>query len=169
MSTLPWTGSTMVPSPGTTPTAASAGAAAITTAGPSADPAGVVVMASSFRLRSRRDTVRMLRAALRVRRQVLTSPGALGVSLIARPLRREYLTLSAWSDRVSLDTFVGTSPHREAMRGLRPAMAGAVFTFWSAPSGQPPRWADAREHLAAEERRRAAGDGTGDGPTGPGD
>jgi heme-degrading monooxygenase HmoA len=111
-----------------------------------AEPPGseVQVMASRFVLRSRRDTVRMLRHASAVRRALLGSPGALGVSLVARPLRREYWTLSAWSDRASLDAFVAHPVHRAAMAALAPTMAESAFRFWTQPaSALPPSWDDA--------------------------
>lgn len=108
----------------------------------------VEIMTSRFVLRSRRQTARMLRHALAVRRAALDSPGVRGVSLIARPLRREYWTLSAWSDRASLDTFVAHPVHRAAMSALGPAMAEAAFRFWSSSaSALPPSWDDARSAL----------------------
>ncbi|WP_261565058.1 antibiotic biosynthesis monooxygenase [Frankia gtarii] len=110
----------------------------------------VEVMASHFVLTSIRHTVAMLRSAMAVRRAVLAAPGALGVSLVARPLRREYWTLSAWTDRAALDAFVGDPHHREAMRRLGPAMARSRFVFWRPPAGAgAPTWAQAHEHLAA--------------------
>ncbi len=108
------------------------------------------VMASHFVLTSARHTVTMLRSALAVRRAVLAAPGALGVSLVARPLRREYFTLSAWTDRAALDAFVGNPRHREAMRRLGPAMAEARLVFWQPPANAgAPTWAQAHERLAA--------------------
>jgi hypothetical protein len=66
------------------------------TAPKSPPPAGgpVTVMASCLELRRLRDIPSFLPAALRIRRQMLASPGALGVSLIARPLRRTLWTRS---------------------------------------------------------------------------
>ena len=58
----------------------------------------VVVLASSLRLRSVRHVPGFLRHALRIRRQVLRSPGAIGVSLIAQPSRKtRSLPPSAWA------------------------------------------------------------------------
>lgn len=150
MPTLPWTA---------TPTAGGTDAAERTDTAGATGAAGApaVVMASRFVLTSRRHTFRMLGTAMKVRQQVLASPGALGVSLVARPWRREYLTLSSWTDRASIDTFIGTSPHREAMRDLHPVMADAVFTFWETPTSQPPTWADARERIAAARRSDGGG------------
>jgi hypothetical protein len=63
-----------------------------------------------------------LRDAMRVRTLVRRSEGALGVSLVARPLRREFETLSAWRDRESLNAMVRAEPHRSVMGRYRAAM-----------------------------------------------
>ena len=70
--------------------------------GPDADPAldlrpvrptaPAVVMASRFRLRRLRDVPRFFLDAMRIHRQVRAADGALGVSLVAHPLRREFFT-----------------------------------------------------------------------------
>ncbi len=110
----------------------------------------IEVMASHFVLTSARHTVTMLRSSMAIRRALLAAPGALGVSLVARPLRREYWTLSAWTDRAALDAFVGDPHHRETMRRLGPAMARSRFVFWCPPaSAGAPTWTQAHEHLAA--------------------
>ncbi|CAO5246426.1 DUF3291 domain-containing protein [Frankia sp. AgKG'84/4] len=131
--TLPWT----APSGATAPTGGR-----------------IEVMASAFTLTSRRHTFRMMRVSMALRKSVLTSPGALGISLVARPLRRQYYTLSSWTDRAALDAFVRTSLHREAMRTLGPAMATGRFTFWQVGADAPaPTWEAAHERLAAEPDR----------------
>jgi hypothetical protein len=109
----------------------------------------VVVMASWFRVRRYRDVLPFLRDAMRVHRQVLAADGAVGVALEARPLRREFRTLSAWRDRAALDAVVGREPHRTIMRRQRPATAGSAFTFWTLPAGELPTWEEARERLGA--------------------
>ena len=117
------------------------------------------VMASRFVLRSRRHVPAFLRAALRVRRQVQGSPGALGVSLIAEPLKATFWTLSAWRDRAALGDFVQKSPHAETMRRFHEHMNDARFKFWTVPSSALPiTWTDARARLAADD---AGGEGVG--------
>jgi quinol monooxygenase YgiN len=145
MATIPWSTSRSAARPTLASTATgTAGPAGPATAAP-------VAMASRFTLTSRRHTVAMLRHALRIRRTLLTAPGALGVSLVARPARGEYWTLSAWADRASLDAFVGTPDHRAAMRRLAPVMADATFTFWPCDAAdRPPTWPDARSRVEAE-------------------
>jgi Domain of unknown function (DUF3291). len=118
----------------------------------SADPAAAaVVMASQFRVRRLRHVPRFFFDALRIHRQVRGADGALGVSLIARPLRREFLTLSAWRDRDALNALVRTKLHRRAMQRHRPEMADSTFTFWEVPVAQlPVSWDEAQRKLDVE-------------------
>lgn len=107
-------------------------------------------MASRFRVRSFSHVPRFLIDSLRIRRQIRAADGALGISLIAHPLRREFLTLSAWRDRSAPDAAVRTQPHLGAMRRHRPAMANATFTFWDVPAASlPVTWDEARGRLNA--------------------
>ena len=64
------------------------------------------VMASRLELRLLRDVPSFLTAALRIRRQMLGSPGALGVSLIARLACWTFWTLFAWQDQAALSSAV---------------------------------------------------------------
>jgi hypothetical protein len=71
-------------------------------------------------------------------------------SLVRIPLRREFLTLSAWSDRTPLNALVRTDPHHSACARHHPVMAESSFTFWEVPSGDLPiDWHDARPRLDA--------------------
>jgi quinol monooxygenase YgiN len=113
------------------------------------DGAPVVVMASRFRLRRLRDVPRFFLDAMRIHRQVRAADGALGVSLVAHPLRNEFFTLSAWRDRAAVDALVRAEPHRSAMGRYHPVMADAAFRFWEVPpDALPPSWEDARNRLA---------------------
>lgn len=106
-----------------------------------------LVMASSFELRRWRDVPCFFVAALRIRRQMLRSPGVSGVSLIARPMRRTFFTLSAWRDRSALDAAVTRQPHAATMTRFRRRMANSVFTFWEPEGHFPPDWQDAFRRL----------------------
>jgi hypothetical protein len=108
----------------------------------------VTVMASRLALRRLGDVPSFLAAALRIRRQMLGPPGGLGVSLIARPARRTFWTLSAWQDQAALGAAAGRQPHREIMQQLRPRMAGSAFVTWTAPAtALPIEWDDALRRL----------------------
>jgi hypothetical protein len=106
----------------------------------------VTVMASRLELRRLSDVLSFLAAALRIRRQMLASPGALGLSLIAQPLRRTFWTLSAWQDQDAMSAAVGHEPHRHLMKHFRPRMAGSSFVTWTA-TGVPITWEEARRRL----------------------
>ncbi|HEY4419034.1 MAG TPA: hypothetical protein VGN22_05945 [Pseudonocardia sp.] len=118
------------------------------------DPATeMVVMASRFRVRGYRHVLPFLIDSMRVLAQIRRADGALGVSLVARPLRREFFTLSAWKDRSALDAVVGSEPHRSVMRRRRPAMADSAFTFWTAPATELPlTWEEADQRFSATAR-----------------
>ena len=109
----------------------------------------VVVMASRFRVRGFRHVLPFFIDAMRVLAQMRKADGAVGVSLVAHPLRREFATLSAWRDRAALDAAVRGEPHVSVMRRQRVAMAESTFRFWDAPATSlPVTWEDADQHLA---------------------
>jgi hypothetical protein len=108
----------------------------------------VTVMASRLELRRLRDVPSFLAAALRIRRQMLASPGAMGLSLIARPLHRTFWTLSAWQDQRALRAATGAQPHRQLMLRFRTRMAGSSFVTWTAPAtALPIPWDEALRRL----------------------
>lgn len=115
---------------------------------PAAAGAPMVVMASRFRVRGYRHVLPFLLDALRIRAQVRRADGALGVSLVARPLRREFATLSAWHDRAAIDAMVQTQPHLAVMRRYRTAMEDSRFVFWdSTADNLPISWDEAWRQL----------------------
>jgi heme-degrading monooxygenase HmoA len=120
-----------------------------TTVAPAEPDAEVVVMASTFRLRSARHVPGFLSAAMRIRRQVAGAPGALGLSLDARPFRRTFFTLSAWRDRESIDAMIVQDPHRATMERYRPQTDVAEFRFWTTRGETlPVSWDEARRRLS---------------------
>jgi hypothetical protein len=105
-------------------------------------------MASRLELKHRRHALAFLVAALRIKRQMLSAPGALGLSLVAKPLRRTFWTLSAWQDEAALRATVGRQPHLGIMNRFRPRMAGSAFVSWTVPaSALPMTWQEAFRHL----------------------
>jgi quinol monooxygenase YgiN len=122
-----------------------------TTPNPAPPGARAYAMASTFQVASLAGVPRFFLSSLAAWRQVRSAPGCLGASLVARPLRREFCTLSAWENRDALYAFARTQPHRDIMTRLRPTMASATFTFWEAGAGDLPlSWDDARHRLAAQ-------------------
>ena len=122
----------------------------------------VVVLGSRLELQSYWPILGFLRAAMSVRKQVRNSPGALGVSLVAQPVRKTFWTLSAWVDQAALNAFVGKEPHHSVMTHFRPEMASSTFTnFTIRPDQVPARnsnaqdlWDLAREKLSEADENR---------------
>jgi len=112
------------------------------------------VMASKFALVSGWRTPAFLAQAIRAWRQARRSPGVLGVTLRAQPLRLSYWTLSAWTGQDALDAFARAEPHRTIMRRVRPWAKTATFRFWTADAAQlsPDRlWAEAERRISGPE------------------
>ena len=61
-----------------------------------------VVLASMIPPRSRRSTWRLFRGSRSVGKQLASADGLIGFSLLARPLRKQYATLSMWCDEATL-------------------------------------------------------------------
>jgi len=90
----------------------------------------------------------MFRGASAVRKQLAKTEGVIGFSLLARPLRKQYATLSVWSDDEALSMFSGESPHHELMGMLAPEMGPTKFVRWTiSGSDGRPSWSDALQRL----------------------
>ncbi|MFF8956204.1 DUF3291 domain-containing protein [Streptomyces sp. NPDC014894] len=116
------------------------------------------VLASRLELKSFARIPDYLLKTVSVFRQLRGSPGALGVSLDARPGRRAFCTLSAWESREALDAYVRTEPHKNVMARLRPLLRATTFTSWEVPVEElPVDWTEARRRL--DEQALADGRG----------
>ena len=108
-----------------------------------------LVLASSIPPRSRRSTWRLFRGASTVRRQLAVSDGVIGFALLARPLAKQYATLSVWRDEEALTAFASSEPHRGLMTSLRPEMEPTKFVRWTIRGADGrPSWADALQRLS---------------------
>ena len=107
-----------------------------------------LVLASSIPPRRRTSTRALFAGARAVRRQLENTEGVIGFSLLARPLRKQYATLSVWEDEQALAAFADQMPHRELVATLAPAMAPTTFVRWTArgEDGRP-SWNDALRRL----------------------
>jgi hypothetical protein len=111
---------------------------------------GYLVMASHLPLMRITATVRFFRAVLAVRKQLVTADGLIGYTLRAKPLARDYWTLSVWKDDTALRQFMRTLPHVQLMTSLKPFMGPTKFVTWTASAADGrPSMAAAVEHLAA--------------------
>jgi hypothetical protein len=111
-------------------------------------PGDMVVLASALQLRSRRQTIQFLRAVGRIRRQLRDAEGLVGFTLLAKPLRGHYRTLSAWAGRDDLDRFVRTGPHLQVMKDWNARLRSTSFVDWTGEGGMLPTWDDAHRRLA---------------------
>jgi len=109
-----------------------------------------LVIASHLPLVRITSTVRFFRGVAAVRKQLIDAEGLVCYTLRARPLARDYWTLSVWTDRSALEAFVRTPPHVGLMSSLRPLMGPTKFVHWEITTAEGrPRWAGALEHLAS--------------------
>jgi heme-degrading monooxygenase HmoA len=109
-----------------------------------------LVMASHLPLKRVGATVRFFRGVSAIRKQLATADGLVGYTLRAKPLTREYWTLSVWQDETALGAFMRTPPHAGLMTSLRPVLGPTKFTTWkiSAADGHP-SLTDALQRLAS--------------------
>jgi hypothetical protein len=76
--------------------------------------------------------------------QLATADGLLGYSLLARPISKQFWTLSAWQNEPALRAFVQHPPHVRIMSALAPHMDKTSFVRWTVKgSDLPLRWDDA--------------------------
>lgn len=107
-----------------------------------------VVLASHIPAKRYAATGALFRGSRAVKRQLASTSGVIGYSLLARPLRKEYATLSLWSSEEALAAFATSAPHRRLMTELAPEMAPTTFIRWTirGRDGRP-RWRDALQRL----------------------
>lgn len=81
---------------------------------------------------------------VRILGQLKASPGALGYAMLARPLQKEFWTLSVWEDHAALMAFVRHPPHARVMKALAPHLGRTRFVQWDVKgSNVPPAWQEA--------------------------
>lgn len=115
---------------------------------PDAD-ATYVALASHLPLRRASATPRFMRYVAQIRTQLRTADGLIGYSLRAKPIARQYWTLSAWESQDALDEFVRALPHGDVMASIKPAMGTTAFVTWSAAgTAVPLSWTEAVNRLA---------------------
>lgn len=77
-----------------------------------------------------------IRMSMHVERQLKQTPGVIRFGLRAAPLRKQFWTLSVWTDRDSVNSLVHTGIHVEAVRRFPDwAGPGAAFVEWTSADG----------------------------------
>jgi quinol monooxygenase YgiN len=110
-----------------------------------------LILLTTLPIRKLTKLPRFLSFTRRIQKQLDAAPdGLIGYSLLAKPFRGRYWTLSAWRDEQALAAFIRQPPHVEAMRELRKVLSGFTTIRWKAPGGQlPPDWDDALARRAS--------------------
>jgi quinol monooxygenase YgiN len=88
-----------------------------------------------------------------VTKQLASAEGVLGYSVLARPLSKQFWTLSAWKEEASVHAFVQYPPHVRIMTALTPHMGETKFARWMVKGAQLP--------LSWDDALRRFGDGGG--------
>jgi hypothetical protein len=114
-----------------------------------------VVLLTYLPLRRLTSTPAFFGHVQRIRGQLKRAPGLVGYSLRARPLAREYWTLSVWESERALLAFVKMQPHGGSMVSLRERMGETRFLRWPVAGTEPlPDWEHAMRRAAAAQRSR---------------
>ena len=109
-----------------------------------------VALASLIPPKSRGSTLRLFKGSRAVAKQMASTPGVVGFSMLARPVRKEYATLSLWVDDAALDAFARAMPHARLRDALAREMGETTFVRWTVKgSDGVPSWRDAFARLAS--------------------
>lgn len=109
-----------------------------------------VVLVSTLVLTSFRDVPAFLRAALVLRRDFTSAPGAGELRLSAQPARRSFWTWSTWADDASLARYTRSPAHARVVRQFKGRMRFSRFvTVHRGRDPEPRSWADVRAVTAA--------------------
>ena len=86
----------------------------------------------------------------RIVAQLQQTPGVIGLAMIARPLRKQFWTLSAWESDDALRAFVAAGSHADTMHAMTPHVGATRFVRWKLRGADvPPRWNDAFDRWSA--------------------
>jgi hypothetical protein len=127
--------------------------------GPTPGQRPIFVSVTDFHVPRARDLLRVYVEGLRLRPAWASMPGAVGMWLWSKPLRRRAGSVSVWRDERDLRRFVLCARHRELMRRYRDA--GELSSFgWLEESFDSERvWATAASGLLEGNRARSTGKG----------
>jgi hypothetical protein len=110
-----------------------------------------LALLSYLPLKSYRAIPAFVRFTAQIVKQLKGAQGAIGYSLRAKPLGRNFWTLSIWEDDRALREFVCKVPHQDAMAKLSHTVGQTRFTRWNiSGSAVPPSWDEAIQHAQQE-------------------
>jgi len=77
-------------------------------------------------------------------KQLAAAQGLIAYSLLARPITKNFWTLSVWENEAALKAFVHYPPHVRLMASLTSHMRKTKFVRWKVKGSELPlRWDDA--------------------------
>ena len=116
------------------------------------DPNGeYLVLLTYLPLKKHRSIPRFFWSTVAIQKQLAGSAGILGYALRAKPLKKNFWTMSAWLDEKSLMDFVLRLPHSQVMKALAPDMGSTKFIRWKVAGSEVPlRWNIAIERAKQE-------------------
>lgn len=102
-------------------------------------------------LKKHRTIPRFLWSTFEIQRQLASCTGIVGYALRAKPLQKDFWTMSAWLDEKSLMDFTVRIPHSQVMKALAPHMGPTKFTRWKVAGSEVPlRWEIAMQRAKQE-------------------
>jgi len=98
-----------------------------------------LVFASRFDANGWRSAFTLMLRSAAVYRAAAKAPGCRGASLVARPIKRAYYTMSVWDDETALAAFARSTTHRKAIVALWSAgeVDGVLMSWWTDGPGRP--------------------------------
>src|SRR5215471_10934665 len=74
----------------------------------------------------------------RVAKQLAAAQGLIAYSLLARPIRKSFWTVSVWQDEDALQEFIHHPPHVRLIAALPPYMRKTRFVRWMVKGSELP-------------------------------
>ena len=124
---------------------------ALWTEGPSGADGSVLVSVTDFEVTDVRDRIGAWVQGLRLRCAWPSMPGAIGLWLWVKPLRRRSGSVSVWRSEEDLRRFVGWPRHVAIMRRYRGAGELTFATWWAERFDAPQIWAAAERRLTGHD------------------
>ena len=110
-----------------------------------------LVLLTYLPLKKRRTIPRFFWSTFAIQKQLAGSAGILGYALRAKPLPKNFWTMSVSLDEKSLMDFALRLPHSQVMKTLAPQMGPTKFIRWKVAGPDfPLRWDVAIEHAKQE-------------------
>jgi hypothetical protein len=111
------------------------------------------VLTSRLPLKNYRDIPRFLWWTMKIRTQLRSVAGCVGFALDAKLLTKTFWTLSAWSDKESMDRFVHSGTHAVMLADMAGRVGSPGFVASVATAGEIPlTWTDAQVRIAELDR-----------------